>query len=658
MNETRKFQPAWIFLCGFTLLLAAVPAHLESYSSQEGLEQLLTQLRSYEQGSPDEVIEILRKYVGERSRDGQAVTELERHFITFLESDATPDAKKEVCRHLGLIGSAESVPALKRLLFDEETSDMARYALERIPSRDVDDALIASLGQSSGKIRLGIISSLGHRKTAGAAPVLGEQLESPDPGIVSAALTALGHIANQEAADLLAKTLEEAADPLAARAAASLFKCAEEFRHQNRHQSAHLWYGQILQNRTDLSLRRAALKGKILTSGDKAGKEILEVLRAGETPLHATAISLVPQVYRADSLKALCGLLPELPIESQIQLLAALSSFDSPDVLETALNVIESREESLRMAALAALERVGDGSTVAVLVKHASLTKGEEQRRARFTLWNLRGKDIDPAVLEALEQKPEPDAERELILSVRERYLVTAKGLLFDLAQGAQTLENRLEAIRALGEIGAPQDVARMTDRLLAADDGKIRQQWIEAAASAANKAGHKDHRAQPIQERLAQAETIRERRLLYRVLGLIGDNGSLPVLREALVDPNNGIQDTAVRALAKWPDPTPMEDLLKIAESTADAAQQVLALRAYIRMAGMTPAGSPEIAAGHLGQALQAAGRDQEKLYVLSMLSRFPCQEALEIAESLTGDAAVRTEALMAVQKIKSGMQ
>lgn len=656
MSKTRRSQRAWIFLWGFTLLLRADPAHLETFSPQEGLEQLLTQLRSYEQGSPDEVIEVLRKYVIARSQEGQTARELERHFISFLETDATPDAKKEVCRHLRLIGSAESIPVLERLLFDEKTSDMARYALERIPSRAVDATLIASLKKSSGKIRLGIISSLGQRRTAGAVAVLGEQLESPDPGVVFAALIALGHIANQEAADLLVKTLDEPAEPLADRAAASLFKCAEES--QGRYQEANRWYEQILQSRAALSLRRAALKGKILTSGEKAGQGILEVLGSGETTLYATAITLVPRVCQADSLKELCDLLPELPRENQIQLLAALSAFNRPEVLHTALIVLESQEESLRMAALEALEKVGDGSTVDVLVRHACHTQGEEQKKTRNSLWNLQGKDIDPAILHALEQKPKPDPERELILSVRERYLVKAKDLLFDLAQGAQTLENRLEAIKALGEIGAPQDLARIIDLLLAATDGKIRQQWIETAAGAANKAGQRDHRAKLIQERLAQVKTIREQRLLYRVLGRIGDNESLPVLLEALIDPDEAIQDTAVRALAKWPDPTPMDDLLKIAESSEDDAQHVLALRAYIRMVGMTPAGLPEKAAERLGQALQAARRDQEKLYVLSMLSRFPCREAWEIAESLTGDAAVRTEALMAVQKIKASMK
>jgi hypothetical protein len=83
-----------------------------------------------------------------------------------------------------------------------------------------------------------------------------------------------------------------------------------------------------------------------------------------------------------------------------------------------------------------------------------------------------------------------------------------------------------------------------------------------------------------------------------------------------------------------------------------------VLALRAYIRMVEMTPSESPELAADQLEQALRVAKRNQEKLYILSMLSRFPSSRALEIAESLTEDAAVRTEALMAVQKIKASLR
>ncbi len=50
-----------------------------------------------------------------------------------LDSDATTDCKKFICRQLSLIGSGAEVPVLARLLDDKDLSFAARFALERIP---------------------------------------------------------------------------------------------------------------------------------------------------------------------------------------------------------------------------------------------------------------------------------------------------------------------------------------------------------------------------------------------------------------------------------------------------------------------------------------------------------------------------------------------
>jgi HEAT repeat protein len=146
----------------------------------------------------------------------------------------------------------------------------------------------------------------------------------------------------------------------------------------------------------------------------------------------------------------------------------------------------------------------------------------------------------------------------------------------------------------------------------------------------------------------------IPKRCLLYRTLGKIGDDSSLPLLRAALKGQDAQIQDAAVRALAGWPTSTPREDVLEIAQQSKDLTHQVLALRGLIRMVGLEKYQSPEAAVGSLKTALALSSRPDEKKLVLGALPDFACPEALVLAESLLTVEGVREEAKAALDKIK----
>jgi len=105
---------------------------------------------------PDMVLNAIAAYTYGQSREALAKLEQLVHFIApkpalrkqvaaklaaMLRSDVTVDCKKFICDQLSLIGSAEQVPDLARLLDDEELSFAARAALERIPGVEASAAL-------------------------------------------------------------------------------------------------------------------------------------------------------------------------------------------------------------------------------------------------------------------------------------------------------------------------------------------------------------------------------------------------------------------------------------------------------------------------------------------------------------------------------------
>lgn len=104
---------------------------------------------------------------------------------------ATHDAKQFVCRQLVLVGGEENVPAIAPLLGDPKTADMARYALQPIPGKAVDEALLAALPTADDRVKIGIVNTLGMRRSRAAKADLQALAKSANPDLAAAATSAL-----------------------------------------------------------------------------------------------------------------------------------------------------------------------------------------------------------------------------------------------------------------------------------------------------------------------------------------------------------------------------------------------------------------------------------------------------------------------------------
>jgi HEAT repeat protein len=635
-------------------VLGSVFFNLGLFPWGRGLETILSELQAYEYGSHDDILLRLKSHVSERCGDISSRTDCERQFLVFLESEATPTAKMEVCRILRSMGSAASVPVLERLILSDETSDMARYALEIIPGEAVDEAWLRMLAGAPDVVLPGVISSIGHRRLERAVPGLASLLQSPDPGIAAAAVIALGRIAGPEAVNLLNRALEDPDVTGRIQVTGSLLRCAEEFHRRELNREAGSIYDRILAARVPDNLREAALRGKITVSSGNAQAIILGVLAGTEEVLYTAAITMVPQAFTEHSLAELCRLLPRLPGKNQAQLLAALAGYRRPEVLSLAVAALESQDPEVRRVALETLGTLGYASSVGLLAQQASGSRYRERLTARSSLWRMKGEQVDDAVLEELDLSRDPGVQRELMKAVGERRIVRGIAPLQALAQEADTQQNRVEAIRTLREISPPSDLPRLIDLLLGASGVMERREWISTVAEVAGKIEPPEKRGELVERKLSDVTVIMRRRDLYRALGRIGDNSTLPTLKEALLDLDDKIRDTVAHVLAQWPDPTPKNDLLEIAQTSQDEELRVLALRNYIRMIGIEEFTSPEEAVELLETAMRLAQRPEEKIYILSKLPQFACRAALEMAETLTLDEDVRGEAMLASQKIR----
>src|SRR5258708_3227997 len=127
------------------------------------MEPLLASIAKYEYGQSRVPQAEFTQLVQDSLAFPALLKQIEARLLTFVQSNATLPARQFALREISLIGTDASAPVLAPLVLQPETSEMARFALARIPGSAVDQVLRDDLAKTSGKIRIGIIDSLDQR---------------------------------------------------------------------------------------------------------------------------------------------------------------------------------------------------------------------------------------------------------------------------------------------------------------------------------------------------------------------------------------------------------------------------------------------------------------------------------------------------------------
>ena len=230
------------------------------------LQELVEKLKTYDWGQSrlalTEVIDIIKKAHSSPAE----LKKIEKSLLSVLTSDAKRAGKQFVCRELSIIGSGESVPVLGRMLTDEETSDMARYALERIPGTAVNDVLRRTLRKAKGKPRIGIINSLGQRRDIRAVRALSGLVGNPDETVAVAAAAALGRIADSRATEALSAAKDKTSGKLQNLVLDSYLKCADQLVAEGNKAKALAIYKELQKEGMPKPIRTAALRGMLIAA--------------------------------------------------------------------------------------------------------------------------------------------------------------------------------------------------------------------------------------------------------------------------------------------------------------------------------------------------------------------------------------------------------
>lgn len=208
------------------------------------LDQALESLKTYEWGIEPKAVQSIQNAVVASHGDAAARKKLESTLAEVLGTDLPRAAKDTVCRALKTIGTAHSVPALAKLLHDDELSHMARHALEANDSPEAVKALVGAIDKAPKKIKIGIISSLGARGVGVPVAPLAKALSDKDADISTAGALALGAIGSADAVKALGSAKVNDTNKIAV--CDAMLQCAENMLAHGKKSGAKAIYGTVL----------------------------------------------------------------------------------------------------------------------------------------------------------------------------------------------------------------------------------------------------------------------------------------------------------------------------------------------------------------------------------------------------------------------------
>lgn len=639
----------FLFVSGLNLQAQALsPAEI-----QTDMEKILNALSRYDFDKsrtwmPD--LQSLMKNVYNRP---EAIAGVESQMTAFLRSAATVAGKQMVCRELAAIGTARSVPVLSELLLIPGMEGTALLALEKIPGKDANQALLQSLEDGDERLQLALINSLAARQVADAIVPLAKLMYSNNEKLSRSAISALGTIGGDKAAQNLNDYSQNAPASFMPAIMDARLKCADKMVEEGDTTNASIIYEQVYMADPPFTLKYNALAGKFRTSSEDPYQFILYHLQQEDAEFHPYIVQLV---YQLDDSHSLGRIFDDLDGTQKIpatHLFAALPSIGDHSVYpHVRASLVQGEEPTeMRMAAIRALSSIGMPSDVILLAELAAESRGPEKELARQSLYMLPGLETDDIIISGIREEM-GGIRIELIRSTGERNIEEAIELLFQLTSDPDP-KARLESIRALGKLAAPEHLSDLVSVHIQTGNRRERQEAERAIYAVTQKIPENTDRSVTIVNALGKTEEPFVQASLINIIGMIGDGKDLDVLREHLESGDEEVQVAVIRAFSGWPDAAPMQDLKQMVSSTDDQRKHSLALRGYIDVVLVDNKMNEDEKLGEIRHAYELSASTDESRIVLSGLSRIGSLEALEMAIGLLEEPALRKEAEAAIVRI-----
>jgi len=560
----------------------------------------------------------------------------EAELVAILGRSSDVARECEACRQLQVTGTPACLPALATALRREPVGHAALNTLAQLPYPEVGATLRRALPGVTGGVRLGLIELLGVRRDEESVPLLVPLLASADPALGDAAARALGRIGS----DAAVVALEALPPPLRLEVAHGLLASAELRHDPQRAPEAARLYRRLSGDGVPEPVRSAAWSGLLRLEPGRQAERLTAGFLGSYLPFRLAAFQHLRERPDRATLDSLLGRWPDLSSSQRIAVMDAdLSS--GAEAAPTLNLALRDADPAVRRAALAALATTGHPAWVPVLVTAAAGDPSTERDAARSSLARLTGVGVDDALTSALATSSVPEA-REILRALGERAAPTAAAQLLGFATNADdTLA--YAAQRALVRLNDPSALSPLLELAFNTSIDSRRRPLIQAAANLC--AGAPDRsETNRIVFALLRRVPADQQAPWFELLPALSTADAAREAESRAFGPDPAVARSAVLALARWPDATPVPTLLRLATRDLTAPLAPLALRSAIALVDREPLVERRLV---LLETLAPWLRtEEEKLLLLGQVRRIGTPAGARLVASFLADPEVAERA------------
>jgi len=618
------------------------------------LEKAVAQLDSYDFGKDRDFLLTIDEAIRASAGNDQQRKQMTDAFVKkALDTKLTYAARDLALRRIAEIGDASVASKLQPLLTDkdEKLAESALRAVTSIPGTASEQALLKAAGSATGLEQVGIVNALGQRRASGndVIKALTKIARGGQTDQVEAAVTALGKIATPAAGQAL---LNDVRPPDAARLSwlIAMNNAADELAKSDAALAGKL-YDRVLQDQKSPT-RLAAFRGKAELSGhpeQEALKALDEGTAAGmEQVARQILVRGSDPAVASQLLERLKSATPEKKA-IVVDILGARNDKDAlPEITELAQHPSPEAPQ-LQLAAISALQRMGDQAAVPVLLKIAADQKGDAANAAQQAIVEMRVAEVDSELLRLITEAPSPSEQIIAINAAVERKAGDVVPKLMDAAASSNS-KVAIAAFKALSQTATKEDLQKLLDLTGKLRDLKVIKEAGRTVAAVAKKEAKETATSVKSAYESASSEDIKL--AMLGVLGRLGGKDALETLQQAMEKGDEKLKDAAVRALAEFPDPSALDVLMQISANDPSQTHKVLALRGVARLLSSATEGSTAKLLDKARRALELAAGADEKKAVIGAVAELKTTGVLALITPYLNKADLKGETVAAILK------
>lgn len=577
-------------------------------------------------------------------------SEKEASLLAVLRSEAPAAEKALVCKKLAIYGSDAAVPELAKLLPNPQLSSWARISLEAIPGEVSNDAFRKAADSLEGRLLVGVINSISFRRDSKAIDLLIGKLKDKDVEVASAAAVALGNIGGPAATQSLQGALAGAPEGLRSAIAEGCVLCAERLHTDGDSVAAAKLYDDV--RKADVPLQRVieATRGAILARKQAGIPLLMEIFRSPDKAMFQLALGTVREIPGAEVDKALASELNNATPERAALIVQAIADRPETNALPIVLKAAETGDKTVRMAAMNALQQIGDDSCLSTLLKIASDTDEDLASAAQQTVAVLPGERVNEEIESRLANA---SGEQRLVLlkSIGERRINAVDDVTKSLKNPKRAVRNA--AFVALGETVSLKQMSVLVSQAVRPTHTEDADVARKALKTACVRMPDREACAAELATALDGAPGS-AKSMLLEIVADVGGEKALKTIATAAKGPDPKLQDTGSRLLGLWNGVAAAPVLLDLAKTGPVEKYRVRALRGYLGLARKFAMPDQE-RAKMCQNAFDATDRLSEHKLALDVLKIHPSADGLKLAIDAMKNPELKDDATSVAMTIAS---